>query len=90
MPIASVSPALRGAGKSTITNKLAKLYRGENKRIGIIAVDPTSPFTGGALLGDRVRMTDVELDEGVLYPQYGVARKLGRTEQEGERGGRCS
>src|SRR5260221_14398085 len=44
-----------GAGKSTITNKLAKLYRNENKKIGIIAVDPTSPFTGGALLGDRVR-----------------------------------
>src|SRR5437762_7846613 len=37
-----------GAGKSTITNKLAKLYRGEGKRVGIIAVDPTSPFTGGA------------------------------------------
>src|SRR2546428_4252882 len=47
-----------GAGKSTITNKLAKLYRDADKRVGIIAVDPTSPFTGGALLGDRVRMTD--------------------------------
>jgi LAO/AO transport system kinase len=55
-----------GAGKSTITNKLAKLYREEHRRVGIIAVDPTSPFTGGALLGDRVRMTDVDLDEGVF------------------------
>ena len=55
-----------GAGKSTITNKLARIYRVAGKRIGIIAVDPTSPFSGGALLGDRVRMTDVELDENVF------------------------
>jgi LAO/AO transport system kinase len=55
-----------GAGKSTITNKLAKFLRGREKKIGIIAIDPTSPFTGGALLGDRVRMTDVELDQGVF------------------------
>ncbi|MEK6570049.1 MAG: nucleoside-triphosphatase, partial [Bacteroidota bacterium] len=43
-----------GAGKSTIANKLARFYRNENRRVGIIAVDPTSPFTGGALLGDRI------------------------------------
>ncbi|HSL89587.1 MAG TPA: P-loop NTPase fold protein, partial [Ignavibacteriaceae bacterium] len=43
-----------GAGKSTITNQLAKYFLKQNKKIGIIAVDPTSPFTGGALLGDRV------------------------------------
>ncbi len=55
-----------GAGKSTITNKLARWYRSQQLRVGIIAVDPTSPFTGGALLGDRVRMTDVELDDGVF------------------------
>ncbi|MDO9028323.1 MAG: methylmalonyl Co-A mutase-associated GTPase MeaB [Candidatus Roizmanbacteria bacterium] len=55
-----------GAGKSTLTNKLAALYRKQNHKIGIIAVDPTSPFTGGALLGDRVRMTDVEMDGGVF------------------------
>ena len=48
-----------GAGKSTITNQLTKLYLSQSKSIGIIAVDPTSPFTGGALLGDRVRMTEV-------------------------------
>lgn len=66
-----------GAGKSTITNKLAKLYRGEQKRVGILAVDPTSPFTGGALLGDRVRMTDVELDEGVFIRSMASRGSLG-------------
>jgi LAO/AO transport system kinase len=66
-----------GAGKSTITNKLAKLYRTQNKRVGIIAVDPTSPFTGGALLGDRVRMTDVELDEGVFIRSMASRGSLG-------------
>lgn len=66
-----------GAGKSTITNKLAKLYRTEHKRVGIIAVDPTSPFTGGALLGDRVRMTDVELDEGVFIRSMASRGSLG-------------
>lgn len=48
-----------GAGKSTITNELTKLYTGQNNKVGIVAVDPTSPFTGGALLGDRVRMNDI-------------------------------
>ncbi len=66
-----------GAGKSTITNKLAKLYRTEKLRVGIIAVDPTSPFTGGALLGDRVRMTDVELDEGVFIRSMATRGSLG-------------
>jgi LAO/AO transport system kinase len=55
-----------GAGKSTITSKLAQWYRKERLSVGIIAVDPTSPFTGGALLGDRVRMSEVELDDGVF------------------------
>ena len=66
-----------GAGKSTITNKLATLYRSQGKRIGIIAVDPTSPFTGGALLGDRIRMTDVELDEGVFIRSMASRGSLG-------------
>jgi len=66
-----------GAGKSTITNKLAKFYRNNNRRVGIIAVDPTSPFTGGALLGDRVRMTDVELDEGVFIRSMASRGSLG-------------
>jgi LAO/AO transport system kinase len=66
-----------GAGKSTITNKLAGYYRSNGKRVGIIAVDPTSPFTGGALLGDRVRMTDVELDEGVFIRSMASRGSLG-------------
>ena len=66
-----------GAGKSTITNKLAKLYRTEHKRVGVIAVDPTSPFTGGALLGDRIRMTDVETDEGVFIRSMASRGSLG-------------
>lgn len=66
-----------GAGKSTITNKLAKLYRSQGLQVGIIAVDPTSPFTGGALLGDRVRMTDVELDSGVFIRSMASRGSLG-------------
>jgi len=66
-----------GAGKSTLTNKLARLYRKQGRRVGIIAVDPTSPFTGGALLGDRVRMTDVELDDGVFIRSMASRGSLG-------------
>ena len=66
-----------GAGKSTITNKLAKHYRTGNLKVGIIAVDPTSPFTGGALLGDRVRMTDVELDHEVFIRSMASRGSLG-------------
>ena len=66
-----------GAGKSTITNWLARLYRTRGLRVGIIAVDPTSPFTGGALLGDRVRMTDVEMDEGVFIRSMASRGSLG-------------
>jgi len=54
-----------GAGKSTLVEKLAKELRNRKKTVGIIAVDPTSPFTGGAFLGDRVRMQDLTTDEGV-------------------------
>ncbi|MBI5472926.1 MAG: methylmalonyl Co-A mutase-associated GTPase MeaB [Ignavibacteriae bacterium] len=66
-----------GAGKSTLTNKLALHYRKQGLSVGIIAVDPTSPFTGGALLGDRVRMTDVELDEGVFIRSMASRGSLG-------------
>jgi LAO/AO transport system kinase len=66
-----------GAGKSTLTNKLARLYRLQNQTVGIIAVDPTSPFTGGALLGDRVRMSEVELDDGVFIRSMASRGSLG-------------
>ncbi|MEJ5261868.1 MAG: methylmalonyl Co-A mutase-associated GTPase MeaB [Ignavibacterium sp.] len=66
-----------GAGKSTITNQLTKLYRKQNKKVGIIAVDPTSPFTGGALLGDRVRMSDVGMDSGVFIRSMATRGSLG-------------
>jgi len=55
-----------GAGKSTLVDHLAAQMRADSKRVGIVAVDPTSPFSGGALLGDRVRMSSVSLDEGVF------------------------
>ena len=55
-----------GAGKSTLVAALAKHYRKQQKRIGIIAVDPTSPFSGGAILGDRIRMTELYTDRGVF------------------------
>src|SRR5881409_1504684 len=55
-----------GAGKSTLVAAMAKHYRAQGKRVGIIAVDPTSPFTGGAILGERIRMTDLYTDRGVF------------------------
>ena len=55
-----------GAGKSTLVAALAKHYRKQQLRVGIIAVDPTSPFTGGAILGDRIRMADLYTDRGVF------------------------
>ena len=55
-----------GAGKSTLTERLIQHYRGQELRVGVIAVDPTSPFTGGALLGDRIRMESAGHDPGVF------------------------
>src|SRR5437763_2968673 len=55
-----------GAGKSTLTTELASAYRAAGLTVGIVAVDPTSPFTGGALLGDRIRMEAIALDPGVF------------------------
>ncbi len=66
-----------GAGKSTLVSQLAKLLRKEGNKIGIIAVDPTSPFTGGSLLGDRVRMSDLTLDEGVFIRSMATRGSLG-------------
>lgn len=55
-----------GAGKSTLVEKLAHACRKQNRKIGIVAVDPTSPFSGGAILGDRVRMSSLFMDPGVF------------------------
>ena len=56
----------QGVGKSTLVDALISIFRRENMTIGVIAIDPTSPFTGGALLGDRVRMQKHSLDKGVF------------------------
>ncbi len=66
-----------GAGKSTLTDKLAKALRKEGKKIGIIAIDPTSPFTGGSILGDRVRMSDLYTDPDVFIRSMGTRGHLG-------------
>jgi LAO/AO transport system kinase len=66
-----------GSGKSTITDKLTKALRKEGKTVAIIAIDPTSPFTGGALLGDRIRMQDLSLDKGVFIRSMGTRGYLG-------------
>lgn len=66
-----------GAGKSTLTDKLAKQYRQQGKTIGIVAIDPTSPFSGGAILGDRIRMNELTMDEGVFIRSMGTRGSLG-------------
>jgi LAO/AO transport system kinase len=66
-----------GAGKSSITSLLVKRFRDAGLRVGVIAVDPTSPFTGGALLGDRVRMESVALDPGVFIRSMATRGSLG-------------
>ena len=66
-----------GAGKSTITTLVARDYRQAGLSVGIVCVDPTSPFTGGALLGDRVRMEQVALDENVFIRSMATRGSLG-------------
>ncbi|MHA1940564.1 MAG: methylmalonyl Co-A mutase-associated GTPase MeaB, partial [Candidatus Hodarchaeales archaeon] len=66
-----------GSGKSSLVNNLAKEYRKLDKRIGIIAVDPTSPFSGGALLGDRIRMDELSSDPNVFIRSMGSRGNLG-------------
>jgi len=66
-----------GSGKSTITNHLTKFYRKQDKKVGIIAVDPTSPFTGGALLGDRVRMSEIGNDQNIFIRSMATRGSLG-------------
>lgn len=66
-----------GTGKSCLVTELAKFYRQQGKTVGIIAVDPTSPFTGGAVLGDRFRMRDLAGDSGVFIRSMATRGQLG-------------
>lgn len=66
-----------GAGKSTLTDKLVKAYLNEGKKVAVIAIDPTSPFTGGAILGDRVRMNDLATHKNVFIRSMGARGSLG-------------
>ncbi|HVP15029.1 MAG TPA: methylmalonyl Co-A mutase-associated GTPase MeaB [Terriglobales bacterium] len=66
-----------GAGKSTLVTRLARAYRSRGENVAIVAVDPTSPFSGGALLGDRVRMGDLAGDEGVFIRSMATRGSLG-------------
>ena len=66
-----------GTGKSTLVSELAKAYRHAGQTVGIVAVDPTSPFTGGAILGDRIRMRDLAGDAGVFIRSMATRGSLG-------------
>ncbi len=66
-----------GAGKSTLTAKVAQAYRDRDERVGIVAVDPSSPFTGGALLGDRIRMNNISTDPGIFIRSMATRGALG-------------
>jgi len=66
-----------GSGKSTLTDKITKELRKKSYTVGIVAVDPTSPFSGGALLGDRLRMQDITSDEGVFVRSMATRGTLG-------------
>ncbi len=66
-----------GVGKSTLANALIKTLRADSRRVGVVAVDPSSPITGGALLGDRIRMQDHIGDEGVFVRSMATRGRLG-------------
>ncbi len=66
-----------GSGKSSLVDKLALFYRQKGERVGIVAVDPSSPFSGGAILGDRIRMQTLGLDEGVFIRSMATRGNLG-------------
>jgi LAO/AO transport system kinase len=66
-----------GVGKSTVTDRLVRAYRAAGRRVAVLAVDPTSPFSGGALLGDRVRMSDHATDPGVFIRSMATRGHLG-------------
>ena len=66
-----------GAGKSTLTDQLINKYLSDNKSVGVVAIDPSSPFSGGALLGDRVRMNNYLWNENVFIRSMGSQGNLG-------------
>ncbi len=66
-----------GAGKSTFVDRLIEQFKADNMKVGVIAIDPSSPFTGGAILGDRLRMQSHALDEGVFIRSMGSRGHLG-------------
>jgi LAO/AO transport system kinase len=66
-----------GAGKSTLTDRLARALRAEGQKVGILAVDPTSPFSGGAILGDRIRMQRIAADPGIFIRSMATRGALG-------------
>ncbi len=66
-----------GAGKSTLVDQLTYTFRNQGKKVGVVAIDPTSPFTGGAILGDRIRMSRHADDEGVFIRSLGTRGALG-------------
>jgi LAO/AO transport system kinase len=66
-----------GAGKSTLVDQLARLYRKQERTVGIVAVDPTSPYTGGAILGDRIRMQEHFADSGIYIRSMATRGSLG-------------
>ena len=71
-----------GAGKSTIVDRLTELLRAQGLTVGIVAVDPTSPFSGGALLGDRIRMQRHYLDPGVFIRSIATRGQAGGSAQD--------
>jgi LAO/AO transport system kinase len=66
-----------GAGKSTLALKLAQAYRSRGRTVGVVAVDPSSPFTGGAILGDRIRMSEIYTDPGVFIRSMATRGTMG-------------
>jgi LAO/AO transport system kinase len=66
-----------GAGKSSLVDKLALYYRNKNEKVGIVCIDPSSPFSGGAILGDRIRMAALGLDKGVFIRSMATRGNLG-------------
>src|SRR5439155_3145272 len=66
-----------GAGKSTLVQRVAQAYRREGRSVGIVAVDPSSPFTGGAILGDRIRMSEIYTDPGVFIRSMATRGSMG-------------